>query len=136
MNFFPKCFKFNLSSRNAIKYLEKMFGFSDKCHWIGYSKVPELCREYFASAVNRLGKGPKKERFPVLSICEWWKSRIKVLPCRLLLCLGPVNTLSAKGCSETGRAMDLSNDRFRSEWFWKYLRYEPQYFPQNFQNFI
>ena len=39
---------------------------------------------------------------------------IKVLSCRLLQCLGSVNTLAAEGCSETGRAIHSTNLVFQT----------------------
>ena len=48
--------------------------------------------------------------------------------CKLLQCLGAVNTLIAKGCSENGPAMHFGKQVFQSEIFRKYLSYEVQVF--------
>ena len=70
------------------------------------------------------------ERFIALAMSQYSKSRMKVLSCRLLQCLGSVNTLTSKGCSETRYAMHSSNLRIRSETFRKYLGSEAQLFVQ------
>ena len=44
--FFFKCLKFNVDSKNAIKFCEKAFGFSDNCIWIGSGKFSLLLREH------------------------------------------------------------------------------------------
>ena len=36
-----KCSKFNVDSKNAMKNLKKVFGFSDNCISIGNGKLPE-----------------------------------------------------------------------------------------------
>ena len=56
--------------------------------------------------------------------------------CRFSQCLGLVNILTTKRCSETGLAMHSSNHVFRSEEFQKYLNYEGQAFFENVQNFM
>ena len=38
-----------------------------------------------------------------------------MLYCRLLQCLGHLNTLTSEDCSETGSALHLSNYDFQSE---------------------
>ena len=65
---------------------------------------------------------------------EWGTRRIKVLLCRVLQCVGPVNTLTAEGCSETRPTMHLSIYFFRSKKIRKYLSYEAQTFFQNVTN--
>ena len=60
-------------------------------------------------------RSDKGRGFEAVSLSEWWKSRIKLLSCRLLQCLGPVNTLIAEGCSGTGPAMHSSKHLFRNE---------------------
>ena len=35
INFFSKCLKFDVESRNGTKESEKVFGFKDTCIWIG-----------------------------------------------------------------------------------------------------
>ena len=54
--FFSKCLKFNVDSKTAIKKLTKIFGFPDKCIWIGSGKFYLLLREYSQLTVNVLSK--------------------------------------------------------------------------------
>ena len=58
-----------------------------------------------------------------------------MLSCRLLQCLRPVKTFSAKECSETGLAMHSSN-HVRTNKLWKYLSYEVQVFFKNGRSFM
>ena len=116
-----KSSKFYLNSRNAIRYRQKVFGSSDKCIWVSSNKFPVRWGGYLASIVTGLRNTPKSSDltkggwFPALPMSVWWKSSMKGLFCRLLQCLGLVNKLTAKGCSETGHSMYSCNHVFPSE---------------------
>ena len=58
-SFFSKCFKFDVDSRNLVKYPEKGFTFLDHYILIGCCKFWLLQREYLSSAAKILTKSPK-----------------------------------------------------------------------------
>ena len=138
--FFWKCSKLYIDSKKALKCSQKVFGLQDKCIWIACWKFPVLWREYVTSLDNGLTYSPKISHmsksniFQLYLMLEWRKRRIKVRFCRVLQCVGPVNTLTAEICSETRPAMHSNFHDFCSEYFRKYLSYEPQLFFENFQN--
>ena len=51
--------------------------------------------------------------------------------CRFQQCSGPVNMLTAGGCSQKGLFRHLSKRVFRSQEYKKYLSYETDFFQKN-----
>ena len=54
LNFFSKCSKFYMDSKNALKYPQKFFRFEDKCIGIGFCKFSVLWRKHILPADNGL----------------------------------------------------------------------------------
>ena len=63
VNFFWKCWKFNVALKNAQKSSEKDFCFWDKCIWTGCSKLSLLRTQYLSSAVGMLTNSIKIFQF-------------------------------------------------------------------------
>ena len=59
LNFFSKCSKFYMDSKNALKYLQKIFRFEDKFIGIGFCKFSVLWQKHILSADNGLTYSPK-----------------------------------------------------------------------------
>ena len=55
-SFFSKCWKFDVDSRNIVKYWEKAFTVLDNCFLIGCFKFSLLRREYLSSVIKELTK--------------------------------------------------------------------------------
>ena len=58
-NFVSKCPEFHLDFKNAWKYWERLFRFSDNIIWIGIVKLSLLRTGYFSSVANVLTSSPK-----------------------------------------------------------------------------
>ena len=59
LNFFLKCLKFNLDSKNAMKKQQNVFAFLQNCIWIGNGLFSLSWWKYSSSSVNVLTSSPK-----------------------------------------------------------------------------
>ena len=57
--FYSKCFNFRLDFKNAAKYSEKGFCFSDNCIWIGILELSLWRAKYFSSVASLLTSSAK-----------------------------------------------------------------------------
>ena len=118
---FPKCSKFNVHFKNAIKHWQKAFRFSYISVWTGGGKFFLFLEEYASIVLNMLTTGPrisnlkKKWVFATYFDSKSWKSRITVLFCRLQQFYGLVNTFTAEGFGETRLFMQLGKHVFQGQ---------------------
>ena len=93
-----------------------VYAFEDNCVWSCCWSFCQLWQEYMWSSVNLLKSNPKifdptKRHDASLNLFDINGT----LACSLQKCLGPLNTLLSKGCSETGVLRHSKNHIFRSQ---------------------